>query len=661
MKLRRLMTFLVLAVFFLIPQVSLAFPRALLMIRDFHNWLEVQYEYNGRESDSSGSTLSLTEHETSETYHFDMEYAVYNPRWVHGMLEVDLGLNQEWYDGTIDGSGSDTNIESDYRLDGIIMDRKKTPINFYAESQAANVDRRFARNYDLQTDNYGIALTLKNRHLPTHFRYLRNRSETSGLDLDRVLETSTISGDCSHQYLDVSLTEVSYTHTDDDTSYHGGNQPDESSTDEEFQARNTLSWGEHLKRSFLTSSYRTQNESGYNDLNSKDWSEFLLWKPGLALTMRLNYQVGDDESGSLSRHDKKMGAQVEHHLYESLVSRFRIHQRQTDYDTGQEDESGWLLGMSYHKKLPMKSLVNFDYSYHYQETDRDVDGNLFFVVDERLIIDLFSRNVLTHQDVVEDSIVVQNKDRTITYQLGADYLVEQLGRETEIVIPAGSPISAGDMISVDYQYVVEPSIEYSTIVHQAFASVSLFERRYRIYADMIISDQELLSRRDDPELNDRLYDLRSYTVGCEANHGTATYGLEYVDYDSSTDKRRYLEGFWRYHRYYPRQFFYLSCKDRVTRYEDSEYGGNDGGSENVLTVGLKYKRRLPLGALGEVTIDFLDHRGRQNDRDELDVELSYQLEVGKLVVEVSLEENFDWYEDQNAREDRVLLKIRRYF
>ena len=68
-----------------------------------------------------------------------------------------------------------------------------------------------------------------------------------------------------------------------------------------------------------------------------------------------------------------------------------------------------------------------------------------------------------------------------------------------------------------------------------------------------------------------------------------------------------------------------------------------------------------MGALGEVTIDFLDHRGRQNDRDELDVELSYQLEVGKLVVEVSLEENFDWYEDQNAREDRVLLKIRRYF
>ena len=661
MKLRRLMTFFVFAVFFLSAHASLAFPRALLMIRDFHNWLDLNYEYDGRESESSGSKLSLAEHQFNQTYHFDTQYAIYNPRWVHGILAVDLGVNEEWYKGTTDGSGSKMNLESGYRLDGIIMDRRKTPINFFTQSQATDVNRRFARNYDLQTDNHGIVLTLKNCYLPTHLRYMFNRSETDGLELDRVQETSTMAVDSTHQYRDISLTEISYSRTDDDTSYNGGSQPAESNINKEFQARNTLSWGEHLKRSFFTSSYRTRDESGLNDLKSTDWSESLLWKPGLALSLRLNYQVSDDESGNLGRQDHKMGVQLEHRLYDSLVSRIQVRDRQTDYDQGQEDELGWLVGFSYRKKLPRDSLFNLGYSYHYQETDRNINGNLFFVVAELLTIDLFSRNVLANYDVVEDSIVVRNEERTTTYQIGVDYLVEQLGRETELIIPAGSLIADGDTVSVDYQYNVDPSINYSTIVHQAYTSLSLFERRYRMYADLVISDQALLSRRDDPELADRLYNLRSYTVGCEGNHGLATYGLEYVDYDSITDKRRHLEGFWRYHRYYPRQFFFFSLKDRITRHEDLGAGIDAGGSENVFTLGFKYKRKLPLGALAEASIDFLDHRGRQNDRDELNLKLSYQLQVGKLVFEARLEDNLDWYEQRKAREDKIWLKIRRYF
>ncbi|MEA2109748.1 MAG: hypothetical protein U9P07_10060, partial [Pseudomonadota bacterium] len=236
MKLRRSIAFLVFAVFFLSAHVSLAFPRAILMIRDFHNWLDFSYEYDARESDGSGSKLSLKEHQFIESYHFDMQYAFYNPRWVHGNLALDLGMKEEWYDGTVDGSGNRVNTETSYRLDGIIMDRKKTPIDFFTQSLSADVDRRFARNYDLQTDNHGVALTLKNRTLPIHLRYLYNRSETDGLDLDRVQKTSTMAADAIHQYRDVSLTEVYYTHTDDDTTYHGS-QPSESNTDKEFQAR----------------------------------------------------------------------------------------------------------------------------------------------------------------------------------------------------------------------------------------------------------------------------------------------------------------------------------------------------------------------------------------------------------------------------------------
>lgn len=301
------------------------------------------------------------------------------------------------------------------------------------------------------------------------------------------------------------------------------------------------------------------------------------------------------------------------------------------------------------------------YSYHYKETDRNLDGNLFFVINELLTIDLFSRNVLANPDVVADSIVVQNESRTFTYQLGVDYLVQQLGRETELIIPAGSLIANSDTVSLDYQYTVDPDLDYSTTVHQASTSLSLFERRYRLYANLVLSDQELLDSGGDPDMDDRLYDLHSYTVGCEVNRGAATCGLEYVDYDSTTDKRRHVESFWRYHRYYPRQFFFFSLKDRVTWHEDLGAGIDTGGTENIFTVAFKYKRKLPLAALAEASIDFLNHRGRNNDRDELNLKLSYKLQVGKLECEASIENNLEWYEQTTSREDEVWLKIRRYF
>ena len=660
MRLRLVILFCLLTVQLLLAAQSQA--RALFMIRDFRNWLELEYEYEGSSSESSGYNQNLTEQQLNESYHFEMAYAVYSPRWLNGHLEVDLGLQQEWYNGNNDDSGSDNDFVFGYRLDGIIMDRKSFPTTFFAESESIRADRRYASNYDLQIDNYGMAITYKNRHVPVHLNYFSNRSESDGLELDRVIETETFSADCSHQTDDgFSYSELNYFYTDDKTSFFGS-QPSEKNNVEEFFARNSLTWGEHLERSNFISSYRHRQEEGNNPIKSTDWFEGIDWRPGLALRMGLEYQYSEDITKTLYRKDNCYRGWIEHHLYDSLTSTARASSRNLEFDSGTEDENGFVLSLSYSKQLPTDSYFTLGYSFGYEETKRDLDDNQFFVVDEEMIVDLFERNLLNNLDVVAVSIVVYNEDRFITYVEGADYTVEQIGRETEIIIPSGSLISEGDKLSLDYLYLVDPDIDFSTTVHQASTTLTLFDRHYRIYANYVNSKQKLLSSADDSDFYDSLYNLKTWTVGVEAEWSYVSCGIEYTDYDSTTDVRQYVEGFIDYRRYFRRNYIFLYLRDRITRHDDLDNGAdNNAGNENVLTTGFQYKRKFPLGAIGEVNLDYLDQDGRNNNRQELDLEITYQLRVGKLIFEVSVEEEWIWTDSRDERNDNVMLRIRRYF
>ncbi len=636
--------------------------RALFMIRDFRNWLELEYDYDGSSFDNPGNNESLSEQQLLETYHFEMAYAVYSPRWLNGHLEIDLGLLQEWYDGTTDGSGFDNSFVPGYRLDGIIMDRSSFPTSFFAASEITRADRRYARNYDLQNDNYGVSTTYKNRHIPVNLSYFYNRSETDGLELDREIETETFSADCSHQTDNgFSLSELNYFYTDDKTSFFGS-EPSEESNIEEFFARNSLTWGEHLKRCYFISSYRYREEEGLNPIKSTDWFETLDLRPGFALRVGLEYQFSKDDTDTLNRKDNRYRGWIEHHLYDSLVTAIRASSRNLEVDSGTEDENGYVLSLSYRKELPAESYFTMGYSYGYEETERDFDDNRFFVINEAMIVDLFERNLLNNLDVVAETIVVYNEDRFITFVEGADYTVEQIGRETEIIIPSGSLISEGDKLSLDYEYLVDPDIDFSTAVHQANTTLTLFDRHYRIYANFVNSKQKPLSSSNDPDRYNSLYDLETWTVGVEGEWHYVTCGLEYTDYDSTTDIRQYVEGFIDFRRYFRRDFIFLYLRDRMTNHDDLD-NGTDGnaGTENVLTTGIQYRHKFPLGAFGEVNLDYLNQSGRNNDRQELDLEINYQLTVGKLEFEASLEEEWIWTDNQNERNDTFMLRIRRYF
>jgi hypothetical protein len=331
----------------------------------------------------------------------------------------------------------------------------------------------------------------------------------------------------------------------------------------------------------------------------------------------------------------------------------------THYNTGEEQNTIGNLSLSYQKRLPAQSRMHLGFGYTLGVTDRDLDEN-FLHAEEPLVARLEEQNLLGNPDVVEASIVVQNAEKTTTYVEGPDYIVEAFGIWTEIIIPPGSAISAGDLLSVEYDYLVNPSIEFATETYRGSAALSLFGRRHKIYASVVDSNQDLRSGSDE---NVRLVQLTQYTLGFETNLERVSYGAEYVDYDSTIDKYRSVEGFWRYLRRRGRTTMSLQFRDIYTTFEETEFTRESdvGGDENAFSVDASYRRLFWRGTMLRTTATYLNVQGRSRDREEYTLGLDVSFRLGQLDVFLVSEIEWDEFDENRYREEFVRLEIRRYF
>ena len=634
-------------------------PKVLLNLSKFRNWLQLDYRwYRNNSVNKKGTDLELKDHLFIEKFHSAFKYSIYDPLILNGRFSTDLGLNQEIYQGHED-SGTESGTILEYDIDGTFFERRFYPTHFFSSEKRRDIQRIFARNYDLYERDHGLALALKNAFLPTNFRYSRRRRETDGLELDRVETTETFTFDALHLYKDLSHTEVSFYHSDDDIDFDSS-QPADKSRISEYLFRNSLHWGTLPTRSRLDSTYRLRDEDNTISYKFKDWSESLFLQPGRALRIGLNYDYTSDSTKDQSRHEHREQVWIEHKLYESFTSRLRVLNRKTDYTAGMYKNVQGIGGLSYQKKLPRSSLLSLGYSYTNGRTKRDQDLRQAWVLDEQVTMKVVGPNFLENLDIIVESITVKNKDRTITYVEGPDYIVLQYGRQTELILTAGSPINPRDVVSVDYLCLMEPKLHYSTTVHQASSSLSLFSNRYRIYAYLVDNHQKPLSDDTDEEY---MNDLFTYTIGLVNTRRFATYGGEFVHYDATYDKRQYLEFFWRYRRYYRRNYLWLSVRDRVIRHEQVQESkfDDEGDTENQLYAGVSVRRRLFGRNIAKAGLEYLDVRGGYTyDRQELNLNFNFNMHIGRLELQLRADRGWEWWKNRRRGETRVFLMVRRY-
>lgn len=645
---------------FCLPGSAMAWSRALLMVRDFHQWLDFSYEYDGRQTGGGqGNSMHLQDHRLEESYHFDTAFAVYHPRVLVGRFGVDLGFNEDFSSGSDTSSGSDYGTLLEYDLNGTFFDRRDYPLNFFSRREMSQVMRKYSRNYDLDTDTYGLNLHWRNPWLPVQLGYHHTESQTDGLELDRRQQVDTVTFSGSHMYKDISSTRFDLYHSDDETDYGSQEETEKNKTDE-YNLSNVLTWGKYVRRSSLSSSYRYRDESGTSPVSSSKWRESLGWQLGKALRWYVDYENNRDKPLDLKRKEEVGRTWLEHRLYDSLTTRLKYEQRTVDLDTSSEDYFNGGLNLAYKKLLPAESRIDMIYDYTYGETKRQGEADQRFVIDEQLTMEPAGINYLAFLNGDADSLVVRSADRLTLYQEGIDYTVSQLGSRIGLELTAGSLINPGDQVSVDYFYVVDPGITFSSTGNQASFSLSLFSRRYRLYGNFYSLDQKLLDSDENLKGDLLLNDVTSWTIGAQSYRGYSIYGLEYVDYDATTDAWQSMEGYWRYSRYFSRQYVMVTLKDRLTSYDAGD-GAAGGGAEkeNVVTAGFAYRKRLPYRAIAGFSANYLNQRGRSNDRDNLDLSANYKMHFGLLELELEATQEWEWQNGRKEREDRLMLTFRR--
>lgn len=649
-----------------VPQNSeAARRRVIFQLANLRQWVDLEYTYDGRIFDNQqGNDRTSQEHEFEESYHLGIDYAILSRRLSNGSLEIDLGLNQnyETESGILDRNDSSSGLNLEYLFDMLLFERRFYPITLMANQIQEQVNAPFSQNYDLSSSSYSAGIALHNNFLPTQFHYRHYETETDGLSRDRHQVSDELTLDMTNVIAEISTTNLQARSVSRRSDIEGSVAATEIDS-YELEGKNLLSWTTFSYGQTLHSSYRLQRDTGSSEMKTRLWDERLDLQLGKALEAGFFYSDSNTESSLQDRQEVKGGAWVEHRLFKSLTSRYQYNIGQTEYNTGEEQNWRQQLSFNYTKELPKQSRLNLSYIYGYGETDRNLDDQQLFSIDEQLPVQL-DNNFLANPDIIQSSVIVFNADRSIHYTEGIDYQLVAEGRRLELVFflpfPSGG-INLGDTLSIDYAYRVNSSIEYSTTLNAVAASIGLFNQSYRLYASLSQTDQELIEGVADVT---PLTQTTFAQVGFEANPGKISFGSSYTYQDSSISTDKTAEAFVNYTREKNRTVLNLRLTERhITTQQNEGFSGTVAttSSRNSLLLNVDYRMQLARNTTMNLRGHIIDIRGDNRDQDDIFLGALFESRWYKFLVRVSADVTWQIYDQSTSRNDRVNIGIRRYF
>ena len=667
-KLRCVLSFFfIFHILLLSPQVvEAAKRRVVFQLANLRQWADFEYTYGGRAFDGQqGNDRTSQEHELEESYHLEVDYALLSRRLANGSVEIDLGLNQNYENerGIIDRNDSSSGFNIEYMFDMLLFERRFYPIFLMANQIHDQVNAPFSQNYDLTSSTYSANISLLNDFLPTQYSYRHYETETDGLSRDRIQTSNELTLDATNVIGEISTTNLQIRSTSRSNDVEGATAAIETDS-YVLTGRNELSWLAFSHDQILYSSYRLQRDSGDSKMRTEVWDERLNLQLGKALDVGFSYSHNEMESQFQNRQEKKGGGWVKHQLFKSLISSYRYDANHTDYTNGKDSNWRQQLNFNYTKELPKQGRLNLSYSYGYGETDRNLEDQQLFSIDEQLIVEL-DNNYLVNSDIIQSSVLIFNADRSQLFVEGIDYRLIAEGRRLEVVFflpfPTPNGISLGDSLSVDYAYRVNSSIEYSTTLNAVSASIGLFNQRYRFYANLSQSDQELIDGVADVS---PLNHSTTAQIGVEGNPGEISFGSSYQYLDSSISTDKTLEAFVNYMREKNKTILNLRLTERHVTTQQNEgltSVAPTTSSKNSLLLNVDYRMQLARNTTMNLYSRLIDIRSDNRDQDDISLGAIFESRWYKFRLRVSADVTWLIYDDSTSRNDRINIGLRRYF
>ncbi len=645
------------------PSANAARKKVIFQLANFRHWTDLEYDYTGKSDNyDNGGDRNSQEHEFAETYHLEIDYAILDSDLANGSLSVDLGLLQSY------GNESGENVRSDnsngfiggYLFDMIAFERRFYPVSLTSSLTQERITAPFTDNYDQTHQAWSAAITLRNSYLLSSLNYYYNTMETSGLTNDRTQENEVLSLSANSTIGDFSETRLDAETSSRRTDYSDNTQSSTQTDTDELGLQNFLRWGSLREKNSLNSRYRFTEDTGTSERKTHTWDEDLKLQLGKALTTEFSYGYRSDESPNQEQKQHNGDASIEHQLFDSLTTRVGYSVDQTDYLIGDEQNWHYQAELTYRKKLPGESRLGMSCNYLYGKTDRDLDENQLTIIDEGFPVTVFLAGFLEHLDIITESIVVYNADRSIIYNLDTDYRINTIGRRTELEIIGGG-IVAGDILSVDYLYQVNNSIKYSTTGYSLSTNVSLFANRYRLYGSLSKTDQDKIAGVDSVS---PLIQQTYAQIGLDGNFDSISLGTSYTYLDSNLSTDKTTEAFVSYLLRKNRSHLSLRLTERyTTTQQNEENSGNAGGlqNRNSLTFNADYRRRLYSNLTMSLRGHVIDIRSQNQDQDDIFLGMVLESRWYKFELQLSADVTWQLYKDSSSREDTVSFRIRRYF
>ncbi|BCS53272.1 hypothetical protein [Geobacter sp. SVR] len=648
---------------------ALAAGRALLLLGDFEQWVDLLYTFD-RQTAESRNSLSTAQHYLREEYHFSTAYALLDPRILRGKLNVGLGTDQDFFTATNTPSQFKAGTDIQYNLTGAVLERSPYPLHFFSQYETVHAQREFGRSTDIDVARNGFIFMLKNRILPVKFDYSRSTSETSETGTGGRAQTSDTATLSLNHRMPVSDTDMLISILRVTSKPKDGGIESENRTSS-MTLHNQLRLSETVPGRVLSSRVELREEVATPDQDFKTVTldEQFLWPLGKALTSGASflYTNRDGTVGTENHQDSRLWLQ--HRLFNSLSTVLNGEFSKDRLIGGSEQNVIGAIDLLYQKDLPSDSKLRLNFIEQYQVTDRSLLNSTVAVLNEAhtaatdpQIPSLFTDIPLRNMAVLPETIIVTNADpriRLLPYVPNVDYAIRQSGLTTLIVILPGSEINPGNALFISYSYQANPQIKYSTNSQRVGFNLTLFRNTYSLTGSWSASNQNLISGRAD---NVRLTNDIRYFLGFEGKYNFFSYGGEYENIDSDIDRHQTILGFVRYTKNFYRSSLALYLTDSYTVSKPPISDVQLPESKvTSFSAGGTYSSLLFSTAQLILTTKYINLRGDTVDRDDICLGANLRWSYGKLSLSLVSQMNWKILPGTSTADQSIRLHLIRAF
>lgn len=343
----------------------------------------------------------------------------------------------------------------DYDINVNVLNGAIAPVSgYFGTSRFTNTnDLAFGTRSFVDNGNSRIGLLWKNYWLPLSFEYRTESINREQIRFDgtRFLrdedrEIYKING--RNRRLSFNLDRMAVDDTANEQQYDISN----------LNLNHNIRWG---RSSYLQSMILINDRRGSLDSRIAQWNERLVLQHTDNLESRTSYRFYSQEANDDS--DSHSGDfELSHSLYQNLNTSARVGAQSVKSSLQEQTRYNFGASANYNKSFFFGD-INIGLSANYENVDRESKRGLGEIIDERHVAKLVDPITLRRQLVVQSTILVTAVDG-FQYEAGIDYEVLTLGGVyTQIrIIPTGR-ISAGDLLLISYQYILQPSAEYDAL------------------------------------------------------------------------------------------------------------------------------------------------------------------------------------------------------